>query len=296
MKKIVYFLGAMALMATISSADAPNGLAFLKLSVDVRASGMGETGVVSGDNRSALSFNPALLSQSKRNAVYLSYQKWIVDSNINFLMVQFHSWIDVGFSALSTGVNDIELRDTPSPQPIDYFDSHDLALGVTLSRNLTPDFALGLTAKLLQERIFNEESNGWACDFGASFRVEEKITVGAALSNIGRMSAMAVEKPDLPVIGRMGISYRQSVNPAGNLLFALSGTYIKEEGWKENLGVEWEPVEIVALRVGYLLNYDERSYSAGLGLKYGRFAFDYGYLPFESNLGETQRFAVLIEF
>jgi hypothetical protein len=48
----------------------------------------------------------------------------------------------------------------------------------------------------------------------------------------------------------------------------------------------------LALRAGYQIGYDAKGYSAGLGIRYGLLQFDYAFVPFLNDLGNTHTFAL----
>ena len=279
-----------------AQADAPNGLAFLKISTDVRSAALGETGVVSGNPSAASFFNPALAALSKRPFASFSHHRWIQDTQLNFLHFQYPAFLNIGVSILSTGVEGIEVRPVPSPQPVDMIDSRDLMFSLNLARSLSPYFHLGLGVKYIHEHIFYKDTEGFALDLGMLYQMVPRLTLGASLVNIGKMSPMLDERPQLPLTARIGAAYSLPLDNAGEVMFAVSGIYIKEEEWRGNLGCEYQPFELIALRGGYLFNYDERDFTAGIGVKWENFDFDFAYVPFKSDLGSTQRFGLTIEF
>ena len=294
--KITLVIISLLSISVFSFAGAPNGLAFLKISADVRSSAMGETGAYAGGSL-AVSANPALLADLSGRQVAFNHHQWIVDTQINYLQLQFsNQYANVGFSALSTGVDDIEVRSTPSPQPESYIDSKDLMFGLTLAKTIGEKFGLGLTAKYIHEHIFYQDTGGLAVDFGALYRFNDNLNFGASVLNLGKMSAMDNEEPELPLTAAFGAAYNLKLENAGDFTLALGGNFVREEDFRGNLGLEYRPLEIIAVRAGYLANYDERGLTAGLGFNWNNLSFDYAYVPFESDLGNTQRFGFAFRF
>ncbi|NQS98349.1 MAG: PorV/PorQ family protein [candidate division Zixibacteria bacterium] len=296
MKKTILIIFMCFIVVGSGFAEAPNGLAFLKIASDVRSSAMGEAGVVAGDAKAAASFNPALTALAEKTSASFAHHRWIQDTQMNFLQVQFPAFVNIGLSILSTGVEGIEVRTTPSPQPIDIIDSRDLAFALNIAHSLNSALHLGMCVKYIHEHIFYEDTDGIAFDFGILYRPSGRITAGASLLNWGKMSNMLNERPDLPLTTRFGVSYELPLKSAGSMLLAIGGTYVREEDFRGNLGLEWQPMEMVALRGGYLLNYDERSLTAGVGLHWKNFTFDFAYIPFDSDLGDSQRFGFTVDF
>ena len=296
MKNIIFITSFFFLIATAAFAGAPNGLAFLKIATDVRSVAMGETGVVAGDARAASSFNPALMVLADRTSASFAHHRWIQDTQMNFLQVQFPALVNIGVSVLSTGVEGIEVRSTPSPQPLDIIDSRDLAFALNIAHSLNSAVHIGMSVKYIHEHIFYEDTDGTAFDFGILYLPTPRLTAGVSLLNWGKMSNMLNERPDLPLTVRIGASYDIPMKSAGRILLAVGGTYVRNEDFRGNLGLEWRPMGMVALRGGYLLNYDERSLTAGVGLHWGSFRFDFAYIPFDSDLGDSQRFGFTVDF
>jgi hypothetical protein len=257
---------------------------------------MGETGVSAGDRRASFSFNPALLSSDNSRSLIMAHHRWLQDTKLNFLQVNFVSYVGIGVSILSTGVEDIEVRSVPSPQPQALIASHDLAFALTLARKIDPSLQFGVNIKYIYEHILNEDTDGFALDLGGIYYPIKNLIFGVSLLNLGQMNSMLSEKPELPLTARIGTAYEIHLKHVGKLLLAGEINYVKNEDMRGNFGVEWKPIEIIALRFGYLLYYDERSYTLGLGLNWKRFSFDYAYVPFTADLGNTQRFGLMVEF
>lgn len=282
---------------TLSSfAAAPNGLAFLKINPDVRSAAIGETGVSAGLYR-AHAANPAMLTSLSGRMVAFSHQQWIVDTKITYLQAMFENrYAKIAFSAMSTGVDDIEVRSTPSPQPESYIDSKDLMLGMTAAKRLNDHLSLGFTAKYIHEHIYYQDTGGFAFDFGAVYQYSSSLTLGASVLHLGKMSALAGESPELPLTTAFGAAYFLNLENAGKVILAAGGNFVREEDVRGNLGVEYLPLEMIALRAGYLVNYDERGLTAGLGFNWNNLSFDYAYVPFGNDLGDTQKFGFAFRF
>ena len=277
-------------------ADAPNGLAFLKISPDVRSSAMGEAGVSAGDQRAASYYNPALLELGEQRGLSFAHHTWIMDTKVNYLELHIPGKINFGLNILSTGVDDIEVRSTPSPEPVGYVDSEDLAAGMILSYSVNKSLSFGVNIKYIHEHLYYESTNGFAVDMGTLYKYSDRLNFGASVSNLGEMDEMLNEKPALPLTGRIGLSYLLPFSENNSLLLAGGVNYIRDEEMRGNIGIEWKPVEIIAVRGGYLLNYDERSFTAGFGLKWKNLGLDFAYVPFDSDLGDVKRFGFYLDF
>jgi len=79
---------------------------------------------------------------------------------------------------------------------------------------------------------------------------------------------------------------------------SISGDVIKilDDRFHTNWGIEYELKHVLAFRFGYLTGYDERNFQAGAGLRFSRYRLDYGYVPFASDLGNSHRISLGIQF
>jgi len=295
MKYSIFILLIIGLIS-LTYAEAPTGLAFLKIVPDVRSAGMGETGGFAGDELSGWS-NPAAIAGIERRAVSVTHLRWIQDVEVNYLQAAIPTkYAPVGFFVLSTGVDNIEVRSVPSPQPESYIDSRDLAMGMTLAKMIGSRVSLGVNVVYVHEHIYYEDTDGWAGDFGGIYRFSDHFRAGVSVLHWGKMSAMLAERPELPATVNFGGEYCFRSEKVGAVTVAAGGNAVREGDWRGNLGVEWQPVQMIALRAGYLFNYDDRGMTAGLGAVWKNFRFDYAYTPFGNELGDVQRFGVGVEF
>jgi hypothetical protein len=104
----------------------------------------------------------------------------------------------------------------------------------------------------------------------------------------------------LPLVVRLGSSYRLLDR---KLLLALGyDAWIHDERSYGDFGVEYKPVNWVAVRTGYQLGHGQDQlgsslvgFSAGVGFEFKNLTFDYAYVPF-GDLGTTQRISVGFRF
>jgi hypothetical protein len=77
----------------------------------------------------------------------------------------------------------------------------------------------------------------------------------------------------LPVVVRLGVAY----DPLENMTLCVNASHPNDADETLDFGGEWWPLEMVALRGGYKLNYDEALYTGGVGFKFGGFRPDFSY-------------------
>ena len=286
------------LLPVMALAAGDTGMAALKIGVSARASAMGESFSAVADDASGLFWNPAGTAWAVKRQAGFTYNQWIQDiSHQTAGMVIPTSHGSFGLGLMLNSMDGFERRTIASDEPLGTFSTQDLALVMNYSRKVGERMSLGANVRYLYEKIYIETSSGYAVDLGARYRLMEGLYAGAAVQNLGSMSEMAVESLKLPRTIRAGAAWYVPVgsNPQ-NLLLSLDYVDYQGDGGHVHTGVEYSPVSAVSLRAGYQTGYEERSLSAGFGLKFSVFMLDYAYVPFSNDLGNSQRFSVSVDF
>jgi len=113
------------------------------------------------------------------------------------------------------------------------------------------------------------------------------------VSNLGSTTPLLNESIELPSGVRAGVAYE---NTLGNdLAYTLASDVIKvfdDNGTRIHLGGEIAYNSSFALRGGYQIGYEAKGLSAGFGVRLGIIQFDYAFVPFLDELGNTHTFAL----
>ncbi len=275
------------------------GLSFLKIGVGARAVGMGEAFVAMAGDATALYWNPAGIADLPGGHITLMHNEWFQDIRFEYLGAVLgrgsHAY---GLSMSFNTVGDIERRVIASQQPLDTFSSHDLALALSHARSVGSRWRLGLSVKALYEKIYLDDVWGWAIDLGLIYLPAlEGLTLGGSVLTLGPAMKLRSEKFDLPTIYKLGLTY--SPGPfhfeSGNLALATDLSWPTDNRLRVHWGGEVRLWDHIALRSGYQMGYDEKGFSAGLGVRQGRFSVDYAFVPYSSDLGETHRISLGID-
>lgn len=270
------------------------GLAFLKLGVGARASGLGEAYSSVADDATATYWNPAGLALLDGTQLAFSHTEWIQGISNDFLAFAFPGLGGtVGLSFYSNNVNGIERRELPSPQPSGTVDANDIALGLSFGHSISSALTVGATVKYLYEKISLEGAAGYAFDFGANYTpFDPPLNFSVVLHNIGSMGELLNESIELPRTFRIGVSYLHELTSLeGAILLAAEGVKVSENEVRGNFGAEFQFKNRLALRLGYQTGFDEKSLGGGFGMNFDRYHLDYGFTPFSSNFGDTHRFS-----
>jgi hypothetical protein len=274
-------------------------MSFLKLGVGGRAVGMGEAYVALASDAAAMHYNPAGLAIDGKSEIVVMHNEWIKDVRTEFLGVKVPiSGYTFGLFLNTTSIGGIEVREIPGP-PEATFSAHDFAVGLSAACQIDQSLSLGITGKLLYEKLLVDESLGAAADMAVLyFPPVEGLRVGMTVSNIGSMGALHEESTKLPAAFRFGSAYSSNIESMnGKLTFAVDGFKpFSGDLFHLNLGGEFEYSESFAVRIGYQSGYESKGLSAGFGVRYGIFKIDYGFVPFSLDLGSAHIVSCGVEF
>jgi hypothetical protein len=279
------------------------GMAFLKLGTDARSAALSGATIAIASGAAATTQNPAGLAIAPDPwtsvDVLFTHREWIQDTRIEYLGVRValdsSQAIGVSLSSLSTG--DIEIRERPGPAQ-GTFAARNAAIGLSYARGFGA-LELGLTVKLLYEKILVDDATGFAVDIGGRWESSlPGLLVGAAIQHLGGMGALRDKATVLPMTLRAGPAYGiRWEQPRADVLIAGDVAYIPEEGEAyASLAGEFTYDRMASARVGYQFGSSGRGFSAGAGFRYGLFLLDYAYAPVASDLGNTHTISVGLTF
>jgi Type IX secretion system protein PorV len=303
---------------------------FLKVGVGARSMAMGDAATSIVDGPTALYWNVAGITRIENEISFVfSTMDWLVDTR--------NSYIGAVFKVSSLGSFGLDLQflnygNIEETTVFDqdgtgrFFSASDFAFGLSYARQLTDRFSFGIKAKYIREDIANANGDAFALDFGAVFQTtffNNNLRLAATLSNFG--TKMKFEGRDLAV------TYTVPGNPSGKQIpaelttleweipllfrFGISNYFVNNEDWvflaafdvmdsrdysvRYNLGGEIGFSQTVYLRGGYKFNYDEVTYTAGLGLDFSRIldvkvVLDYLYLNYDV-FGNFNEFTLRID-
>ena len=301
-KKILLLLFSISLMVYAQESDqrGTSMANFLKIGVGSRSAAMGDAFVAMTDDASATYWNPGGLALVEKNEVMFQSTNWIADTYLYYLSlaIPFGDLGTIGASVYSFDSGDMEETTVEQPDGTGrLFSATDFLIGLSYARTFTENFSVGFTVKYISEKLSRETASAIAFDIGSVFKTDilNGMRIGLVLSNLG--GTMKLEGPDLNVSHDIntGLPTNKFVNASLGtqdwqmpLLFRIGlGTYvIKNENTslsveaafndsrdyetRYNLGSEFIIAIVgeqrVALRMGYLGNYDEAGLTAGLGL------------------------------
>jgi len=166
------------------------GAQFLKIPVGARAASLGGAFTSCGDDASTLFWNPAGSIGVKGSALIASHEEWWAGSRLNHaaFVQSFEGIGSFGLSFTSMTMDKIAVTTEEDPEGTSglTFDAQDLMLGISYARSLTDEFSVGITAKYVSQRIWNESASGLAVDIGTLYNIGFRdLRLGMSVTNFG---------------------------------------------------------------------------------------------------------------
>lgn len=291
MKRVLLF----AVMICAMRAEAQDtGMGLMRIGVNARAGAMGDAQVAATRNAFATYWNPAGLADAP-NALGASHRIWVgglraYDVAARLPAGSTGAW---GLALTATDSGDLEARESPGAAD-GTFSAQFLSFSASYARRVN-SLRVGVTAKLLRERIYNTSASGYAFDAGVQLDILRGLaTLGAAYRNAGRMSVLEQQRTPLPRLLQGGIAFHpfQIVADAdGTRLLDLMATLEMSHLFDSSLsrlhaGLSVTIMELVDLRGGYVTKDELRNFTYGLGLRFTSIMMDYAFIPFEEGFSD----------
>lgn len=292
LKTIIKYFLVLAFLITCAKAQnngaGNTGLSFLKLGITSRSIAMGEAVAGNTFDASATHYNPASLMNGERVNLVFMHNEQVLGIRTEFLAgkVKF-SRIALGFSLNNTSVDNIQIREIPG-ESLGEFTAQNFAMGISLGYKINENISAGVTGKFLYEKIYVDNASGIGVDLGV-FYSKGKLSLGAALSNLGSMNELRNEPTKLPSSIRFGGAYSVDIlSISSRLIIAADGYKVMDGGkFHANTGAELTYKDFLSFRTGYQSGYENKSFTAGFGLKYKAFTLDYAFVPYKFSLGSS---------
>ncbi len=297
----------------VSEADSKNdksgtsSLSFLKLGASARAVGMGEAFCAQSKGVASPFWNPSALSGIQGTQISLTHTQWFQDVTAEHFSFAVRVERNVFGLSLSLGkVPDIQKRgDVATTEPLALFDAHDVVVSFSYARDLRNKYAIGFSVKWIYEKIDISSASGLGFDVGGicspfagtGKSVLENLSLGMAILNLGSKMKFEKDSYPLPTQYKAGMNY-SAERESWQSDFTLSLDMVKsrDDDMKVHLGGEYGLYESFKLRLGYQSGYDEKDLSFGVGIKFKKYAIDYAFLPYKSDLGDVHCISLDVEF
>ncbi|HEX9658573.1 MAG TPA: PorV/PorQ family protein [Bacteroidota bacterium] len=292
---------------------------FLKIGVGARSIGMGNAQAAVLGDVSALYWNPAALPRMNVSSeLMFNHAEWLADVSYDYAAGMMHlgDFGTVGLSFVSLAVPEDIVRTENAPEGDGRkWDAGSIAIGLTYARNLTDRFSLGVNAKFIRERIWNESATGFGFDVGTMYLTEiPGLTLGAMIANFGTRMQLSgrdlavnvdpnnnvgsgpnnvpadlkAEEYELPLSLIFGVAYELHLPEDFRWTTAVDAANPNDNTEHLNMGMEFAWREILFGRIGYkalFLRDTEQGLTWGVGVHYGivnsfTVKLDYGFADY----------------
>lgn len=241
-----------------------------------------------------IGLNPVLNNIVNKPVLSASYGNWLAEIKVSsFGYDRSALGGTVGFELRYAALNDLELRsDRPTDEPLAVFGATAIALDGNYSRQ-TKIGLLSTKLRYISMQLFDESATGFAMDIGLQHNVNDKLSVGFSLLNLGSMSKLYKEKPKLPVRLIAGANYAFNFNEIDNSLFIALEKSSMAEGIILRIGevANWNKLQFL---IGTQFSKEVISISGGIGLRLGVYNIKYGIQVGSQALGIPQMLSLSV--
>ncbi len=288
---------------------------FLKVTPDARSTALGEAYSSVVNTSEAVFWNPAALTRVDNIDVASSYVDWLLD--ISHLSIAAAYSLDnigtIGIQAILTDIGEIEetrvdhlfrLEDQGSYNPGltgNIVQPGSIVLGLSFARRLTDKFSFGLTVKYAREDLVVQSASSVIFDGGVLFDTGFKsLTLSAVLRHFGPKITYFSKSYPLPQTFTLGLSGYLIApessfimdSEANKLLISYDLSQPRDYSQQHHVGMEYAFRDLLFLRAGYKLNFDEEGLTYGFGIAYTGIRVDYSYSDFGEYLNAVHRFSI----
>ncbi|HMU69115.1 MAG TPA: PorV/PorQ family protein [Chitinophagales bacterium] len=311
-------VGAQILPSYGDSRTATTGWQFLKIAPDGRSAGMSEAFLAVVDDVSSLYWNAAGLTQLDSNRLHfgVQYTDYAAGTSMNFGGVSYriddNTLIGVSMQYFDAGEMDVTTEFLPFGNG-QTFRATDLGLGISLARELTDMFSLGITAKYVREDLASVHNQNIVFDFGFQYDIGVQNTrFAVAITNFGfntqpggeiavvtlsdSIQATDFTEIAVPTVFRLGFAWDAIKNEKHILTTAFQLNHPTDNNETYSLGLEYSWKQLFYARTGYTFATDRSALPAfGFGTylhrNYGTIKFDYGF-NYDAVLGMINKIGI----
>jgi len=274
---------------------------FLKIPVGAKAIAMGSTSTSVADNISTLHWNPAGIASLQKVGLSVEHSVWIADIQHNVLgfVLPLGKESSIGFGVNQVTSGDIETTTIEKPTGTGtFYNATDMAISVSYARYLTEQVSVGVTAKYINQRIWNTSANSVAFDLGVLLHPGwYGMKMGLSFQNFGPEMTMGgsdlirtVDQDPRSEINppveamlktqpySLPMSYRLSMSmpiigkeapfdvPQSSFLVAIDAVHLNDNPEHYSVGAEYGFRDTFFVRGGYIYNTSEEGMTVGGGL------------------------------
>lgn len=264
------------------------GFPVLKFPAGARTAAMGNSGLSTAGDVSAVFNNPAVVNDASVSELFLFHNQWIEDVSADMFAARSTFWgITWGTGIAYSSVRGIEIREKAG-DPLGEFNAHTMNALVSAAFSPAENWSAGINIKYLYEEYFVDQAEGFAFDFGVSYGDgKTDYRYSFLINNLGSLNNLRNEATVLPAAAGLGISRQWNSVFASIDIGAAAEIHqgLNSGIFELRSGVEVIYNSMFALRTGIAPMHETSKFTAGLGIIYNNLNFDYAFLPFSDGLG-----------
>jgi chemotaxis protein MotB len=270
---------------------------FLKILPPAKATSLGDAYVALGDDIDSIYYNPAGMGKSMLHEVSFTHISWfqsVSDDSVSALLP--FSFGNVGLAVNYMNIGSMDKTDA-SGNTLAQMSPYVMQAVLNYSKEFAENFFIGGNLKLMDYAIDTTDSQNGAkistmVDLGLIYDMSflKGLSAGLSVKNVG------------PGTQYVSSSFLQPFTAIGGLGFSnqyfrieADAEYVNDNDLNYYLGAGGTLFDTLSIRAGWkggTIN----QFTAGAGLEYNGFIFDYAYVPFADDLGTTNRFTVSYKF
>ncbi len=294
--QIIIFFILITCLCVMAKSDGGSPGAFLNLDVSVRSYTLGKTGFTEYKDATALSGNPALLVNCRKD-IYLMYTKLFDEiDDISHQALFFNNKINdvsgYGFGINGVTISDVEKRDVAGNK-LGSYDGRDIVCYLSYGRNIKKNVSIGTNLKIINEKIDNYSRYNYTFDFSTNIDISKRFKIAAIIYNLIKYEGdykFIAKKESIPI----KLKTEFNIGLRKDVYFHLGLSYQeKENDMKYYTGVELDIIKILSVRAGF--NSISEEWTLGFGLNIVKLKCDYGFGS-HSDLGNTHRIGITYRF
>jgi hypothetical protein len=257
-KKFGLLIFALLFFSHIALAS-ENAGAFMERLPSARATGLGSNFVATSKDSSSIFWNPAGLSNIVSREIQVMTK---LAFETHYKSIQICSPIDetlfigIGYiSADTPGIMEVTAKDANSERWIDTgntFSYLGQALYLSAAKNILDSLSLGVSLKIVQENLYNNQAQGFGLDYGMRFALNSNIQLGLNYQNIltpqMRWNTASENIDIIPSNIKAGIAINLLDN---KLLICSDFNFRQNRPTKFGLGSELTICEFLPIRCGF---------------------------------------------
>ena len=264
-------------------------LSFLKNDINPRSAAMSGASVALDPDPYALYTNPAGASYMRTFSAAISNHtvgSGIQQSYASVIIPRKKREAAFGLSVNMLNSGQMEVRTEFQPEGTgEKFYVTNLAAGLTYAQKLSDMFSAGITIKYIYEQIYDFSNSTAAADVSFLYKTDFKdlkfavmiqnfggsssIDGGELKSDFNRPPQFDADNYSVPTVFSLGASMVPWKQENQSLLVSVQLNHPNDNAENYRIGVEYEYLELLFLRVGYMLNVSGQSLPTfGLGINY----------------------------